>query len=578
MKRYAPKAILALIMGVTLLAYYGARYNGFVFFDDGEYIVENTFVASGLTLKNIRWAFTHYHSHNWHPVTWITHMADSQAFGLQAGGHHSTSVLIHILNAALMFTILRASTRNLAASALVALLWALHPLHVESVAWASERKNVLSTFFWLLTMSCYVRYAHIKSDTQKEPHKFQAAAWYLLMLIAFALGLMSKQMLVTLPCALLLFDVWPLGREPFRSTRQLVCILVEKIPLFLLAIAAAVTVYIVQSSSGVMKAQTDFAMLDRLKNAVIAYGTYISHLVFPTRLAVFYPHAGQSATTPQVIAVAACLVVISALATLQVRQRPFLLVGWLWFLGTMLPVLGIIQVGFQGMADRYMYVPCIGLVVAGVWLLVPEAPSRRRSLTIALLATMALPLLILTRRQVATWRNDVALLSHAVEVVPDNYWAHYNLARTYENSDDLATARRHYEQAILARFDFPEAHYNLGVLHARMGDLRAATASYRNAIGTRPTHVEAHINLGALLAGQGHAAEAISLYERAVLLAPEIPQAQVGLAHLLMEAGDLARARTHAQRALALREEWDFALELLKRIEDASSEAVDDTN
>jgi Tfp pilus assembly protein PilF len=408
--------------------------------------------------------------------------------------------------------------------------------------------------------------------TPQKSNSAAASVWYALMLLSFALGLMSKQMLVTLPCVLLLFDIWPLEREPFQSSRRLLGLVAEKIPLFLLAIAAAVTVYLVQSSSGVVKPQADFTLIERLKNAVIAYGTYITHLVVPTRLAVFYPHSGEAAPAVQVVSLAACLLAVTGLAAWQIRERPFLLVGWLWFLGTMVPVLGIIQVGFQGMADRYMYVPSLGLLVAGIWAVVPDTRSRRRTLTIALLGLLALPLILLTRRQVVTWRNDVALLSHAIRVVPDNYWAYYNLGLTYETSDDLVTARRHYEQAIFSKFDFPEAHYNLGVLLGRTGDIPGAMASYRNAIAIRPTHVEAHINLGAALAAQGRSSDALNVYERATVLAPDIPEAHAGLAHLLMESGKLDRARTHAQRALDLREGWDFALNLLKQIDAAAAE------
>ena len=360
-KYWVPCICLTLALA-TLISYSQVLNHDFIDFDDDMYVTRNENVQKGLTWQNIKWAFTTNQAYNWHPLTWLSHMLDCQLFGLKPAGHHFTSVLFHIANTLLLFLVFKSMTGNLWRSAFVAALFALHPLHVESVAWIAERKDVLSTLFWLLTMAAYVRYV-------RKP----GPKWYLLTILAFAMGLMAKPMLVTLPFILLLLDYWPLARFQFGQNikdtewKILYRLFVEKIPLFIITIITSVITFIVPKGSGAVPGLKELSLMPRLTNALISYVKYIEKMFWPSRLAVFYPRAVDAIPTWQILAALLLLLIISGLAVWLARSRKYLLVGWLWYLGILVPVIGLVQVGDQAMADRYTYVSLIGLFIIVVW-------------------------------------------------------------------------------------------------------------------------------------------------------------------------------------------------------------------
>src|SRR5207302_210805 len=350
-----------------LAVYAQVARHDFINFDDPDYVVTNPHVSSGLSAANIAWAFTHYHASNWHPLTWISHMVDVSLFGLDGGKHALVSVVFHAINTVLLFFALRRATRRMWPSAIVAALFALHPLHVESVAWISERKDVLSAFFWMLTLWCYLRYCERRTLRN-----------YMLVLLAFALGVLSKQMVVTLPFVLLLLDYWPLGRlrfglaegtieSRFGGKLSFFALLKEKAPLFALAIIGSVTIYLVQRSAGAITSRELFPIGARFSNAIVSYIVYLRKTLWPVDLAIFYPHPGASLQAWEIGGAVLVVGVISAFAFWNVRRFPYLTVGWLWYLGCLVPVLGLVQVGMQARADRYTYIPLIGIFIMISW-------------------------------------------------------------------------------------------------------------------------------------------------------------------------------------------------------------------
>ena len=414
------KIIACLFLVVATLATYGdLRTHQFINFDDDIYVTGNPPVQDGLTLKGLTWAFTTMHGGLWIPLTWLSFMVNSQLFGLHPGGFLLTNLLFHIANALLLFLWLLYLTRTLGCSFLVAALFALHPLHVESVAWATERKDVLSTFFWLLTMWAYVWYA-------ERPRLGR----YLLILVCFSLGLMAKPMLVTLPFVLLLLDYWPLGRlrlkgpaaaaaspkpGPGVTIKRLVW---EKSPLFVISALSIVVTFYAQKEAGAISTLQTLPIANRLANAMVAYGSYLGKMFWPAHLAVFYPHPGHNLPIWQALAAGLALAVLTLLALRQARRHPYLLVGWLWYLGTLLPVIGLVQVGGQAMADRYTYVPFIGLFIVVVWGMADLAARwRAPKFLLPVGAGVVLSaLMVCTWVQVSYWRDSITLYEHTLEV------------------------------------------------------------------------------------------------------------------------------------------------------------------
>ncbi|HEY0512079.1 MAG TPA: hypothetical protein VGH73_09255 [Thermoanaerobaculia bacterium] len=436
---------------LTLTACLPTLHNGFVNLDDGLYVTGNRWVRMGITRAGLAWALTANVGNNWHPLTLLSHMLDCQLFGLDPAGHHATSLLLHLANVLLLFAALRRMTGAVWRSAAVAALFAVHPTHVESVAWVAERKDVLSALFWILAMAAYERYARRPSLGR-----------YLPVALAMALGLAAKPMLVTLPFALLLLDVWPLERLSLGWKR----LAAEKLPLLALSAASSLITLRYQ--------RTSLAPLDalpwglRLANAAVSYAAYLGKTLLPRHLAVFYPLPIEIPAW-KTAAATALLAAITALALWKARRAPWLLVGWLWFLGTLVPVIGLVQVGRQAMADRYLYIPSIGLFLAIVWGIweVAELGAKRRAVLATASAAAILALAVETWAQAGTWRDSVALYRHALSVTRDNYVAHVGLAKALVGKGDLAGAEAQYRAALALRPALAEARIGLEEIRHR---------------------------------------------------------------------------------------------------------------
>jgi len=554
------RAIFALLLALaTLLTYAPVLENDFTSFDDPQYIVDNPQVRGGLSAEGIRWAFTHAHSDNWHPLSWLSHMVDVELFGLDPRGHHAVSVGLHAINGVLLFLILARATRQPVPSALVAMLFALHPLRVESVAWAAERKDVLSGLFFLLSVLAYLRYAERPSTLRK------AAVTGL-----FALGLLAKPMLVTLPFLLLLLDRWPLERS--RRLWPAWPLWWEKAPLFVLSLASAGVTLWAQSIGGTLKSLEFISPLDRVLNAATSVWIYLYQTVWPTGLAFFYPHPALVATggfpafeTQGVLALLA-LAGATAWVVHRSRDEPWWAVGWGFGLVALLPVIGIVQVGVQAHADRYTYLPGIGFLIAGVFGLAhalraderstPDGAfvlsSRSKGLAGAGLA-VAIVLAGLTARQVGVWRSSQDLYQHALVVTQNNYIAAFNLGALASAAGDEGTALGLYRLAIAMRPGYAAAHSNVGVILDRIGARDEAEASYREALRLEPRLTQAAINLGGLYVGRGEVERARAIYQRAVEARPDLALPREVLGDLDVRLGRVeeAIAQFEAARAIA---------------------------
>jgi len=545
--------LVCLALALTTLAvFWQVRHHEFVTFDDDLYIYDNSYVKAGLTRQGLVWAFTKAHAYNWHPLTWLSHMLDCELYGLDAGGHHFTNVLFHIANAVLLFLFLNRLTGRLWSSAFVAAAFALHPLHVESVAWASERKDVLSTLFWIVAMWAYVRYAERPSVGR-----------YLLVVLGLGLGLMAKQMLVTLPFVFLLLDYWPLGRLRFKGQsysncpRSVVsvsvgrCIL-EKVPLLVLSAAAAAIVYLIQERTGLVKSVMRYPLIFRIGNALVTYVAYIGRMFWPSRLAIFYPHLRGALPFWYVVGAVLLLVVITVLVMWKLRQRPYLALGWLWYVGTLVPVIGLVQVGLQASADRYTYVPLIGLFIIIAWG-VPELLARLhyRKTILSLSSVMLFSTLgVTTWYQARHWRDSITLYEHAVEVVENNWWAYDALGRAFAKQDKPEDAVKHFTKAIELRPDYLQARCNLGCALVQQDKLNEAIGHFTKVLQTRRDFVGAHSNLGYALLQQGRVAEAAAHFMEALRIKPDFVVAHQGMAQVLLQQGRGEEAVMHYRQAL----------------------------
>jgi tetratricopeptide (TPR) repeat protein len=535
---------LALIAGIVAI-YARVWHHDFVSYDDTKYVGENSIVLAGLTSRGVAWAFTTGTDANWFPLTWLSHMLDVQLYGMNAGGHHLTNLLLHIVSTLLLFGVLYWMTGGLGRSAFVAALFAVHPLHVESVAWVAERKDVLSTVFLMLTLWAYVWYV-------RGPRMSR----YALVFLSFALGLMSKPMLVTLPFVLLLLDVWPLGRmDRSRNQRSVAMTLVrEKLPLFALAIASSVVTFFVQRAGGAVARLDALPFSLRVANALVSYVAYIGKMLWPTKLAAFYPYP-QSLSPALVLGAIVILIGVSVVVIRARLRYPYLLVGWLWYLGTLVPVIGLVQVGNQAMADRYTYVPLIGLLIMVAWG-IPDVLARWRYRTIALPAAAGLVIVACTitaRGQVSYWRNSTTLFTHALAVTRDNHIAENNLGRALAGDGKVAEAIVHYNEALRIKPQFATAHTNLGAALMKQGKVDEAIAHFSEGLRLKPEFAEAHSDLGAALASKGRIAEAIAQYTEAVRLKPDFVEARSNLGLTLAGQGKLDEAITQYNEALRLK-------------------------
>ena len=609
--RWLPLVVFAVVLGVFL----PALRNGFINLDDGIYVTGNAHVQAGLTAEGFRWAFRTFDSANWHPLTWLSLMLDAQLFGAQAAwGFHLTSALLHAANAALVFVLLRRLTGAVWRSVLVAAFFGLHPLRVESVAWVAERKDVLSTLFGLHSLLAYVAWKQpAGADGGRRRWVFGALSG-----LALALGLMSKPMLVTLPCVMLLLDFWPLRRTDLTPARlwPVVC---EKWPFFLLAAGGAVSTWIAQSSLGAMGNSSAYPIGARVANALEAYAAYLGKTFWPSELAVIYPFRAAHAAGP-VVAAAAVLGVITAGAVWQRRQRPYLLAGWLWFVGTLVPVIGLVQVGGQAMADRYTYLPAIGLLIALVWG-AAELVAGRRGLRwasggVAVAAVVVFAML--TVRQIGRWKDSETLFRHTLAVTQDNYFAHNALAlaldqmpgRQAEAIEQFRAAARVVpglpearlrlaaalaaagpealpeciaEYRLAARLEprDAEAQFGLAMALVRTPDgLDEAIAALRRTIELQPEHADAHFALaGCLAVRPGGGDEALAEFRSVLRLRPERVEVRNSIGLLFARAGRFAEAI--AEYEAVLRAKPDFAqahnnlANVLVRLEGRTAEAVE---
>jgi tetratricopeptide (TPR) repeat protein len=500
--------------------------NGFVMFDDDLYVTANAHVQRGLGWENFRWAFTTTEAANWHPLTWLSHMLDVQLFGLDAGRHHLTSLVIHAGNALLILLFLLRLTGSLWRSAAVSALFALHPLHVESVAWVAERKDLLSTLFGMLTLLAWLGWV-----------RSRRRSLFALALLSFALGLMAKPMLVTLPFVLLLLDFWPLRRlpppgVPGEAVRRL---LLEKGPFFLLAAASSVVTLLAQKAGGTVQTLTQLSFAERVMNAAEAYVAYLGKTLWPVSLAIFYPHprAALSAVTATLSFLA--LVGLTALVLRLRTTAPCLLFGWLWYLGTLVPVIGLVQVGEQSMADRYTYVPLLGIFVAAVWGLADLVRSNRtaRAAVVALSIGSIATLGVLCHAQVGVWKDSETLFRHALAVTGPNSLARNNYGLVLYGEGRAEEALVHLEEAIRIDPDYPDAHNNYGIALAKLERWDLAVAQYETALRLEPGAPSALVNLGNALLHLGRIREAESCFREVLSKNPESADARLGLGSVL---------------------------------------------
>lgn len=535
-----------LLATATLVLYWPVQSFDFVNYDDRIYVTDNRQIHGGLSIDGFKWSFTTFHGGNWHPLTWISHMADFEVYQLHAGGHHWTNVLIHTASVLLLFLVLTCMTGALWCSALVAALFAIHPLHVESVAWVAERKDVLCGFFWILTIGAYSLYAR------------QPTAWrYLLVLSFFVQGVASKPMIVTLPFVLLLLDYWPLQR--FSEDKVACCLRVsrvvvfrdktwlllvaEKLPLcFVAAIACYVTI-VAQRSVGAIWSFEGMSFDVRFTNALVAYVEYLWKMFWPVELAVLYPHVGMPDARKIGLAVL-ILFSITFITARKAREMPFLLVGWLWYLGTLVPVIGIVQVGSQSMADRYTYIPLIGLFIALAWGAEKIVAGRHlwKSPVMVCHLVVLVGLLVLARWQVETWKNSISLFERALAVTEANHGANYNIGAFYLDQNDCQKAVPYFLKALEIKENYANPYHSLGVCAARNNNHEGALRYFRQAILIDSSFAECRIDRGLLLAQQGRFDEAAQDFQYVLRTDPTHEAANNNMGMLLVRQGKYGEA------------------------------------
>lgn len=522
----SPVIIALLLFAATLLLYVPSFNNDFVNYDDGAYVTANPHVMEGVSWKNIRWALTATIEANWHPLTWISHMEDAQLFGTNPIGHHFHSVVLHALNVVLLFLVLLSGTGHSIRSAVVAALFAVHPLNVECVAWIAERKSVLSMFFLLLALLAYGRYARRRNWRR-----------YSLVILFFALGLAAKPMVVTLPALLLLWDYWPLGpaAAKFESSSRptSLWLLLEKVPLFALSVASAWITLFAQHAGGALGSSQALPLNLRLQNAIYSYVIYLGKAIWPSRLAVFYPYPEASLAEWKVIAAAILILGISGIAWKKRQTHPYLLAGWLWYLVAMVPMIGIIQVGRQAMADRYAYLPFVGLFIITVWGGAELFAQLKltRPIVVASVAAVLVAYGSVTLVQLRYWRNSYSLFTHALAVTTHNGIAEQNLGTALMDLGLPRIALPHFEAAVQFAPTLSTAHYNLGVLRQEQNQLEAAKHEYQLALsyGSDPKEItQTHNNLGFLLMNSNDLKSAEQQFTAALRLEPQKQNSLLG--------------------------------------------------
>jgi Flp pilus assembly protein TadD len=564
------------LVALTVAVFGQVRHFEFVTFDDPLYVTENTHIAQGVTATAVRWAFTATYAANWHPLTWLSHMLDVELFGLNPGAHHLTSLAFHIANTLLLFGVLRRLTNDVGASAVVAAMFAVHPLHVESVAWVAERKDVLSTFFWLLTFRAYVSYVERPGGRR-----------YAIVVILYVLGLMSKPMLVGVPLTLLLLDYWPLGRLSGGRASWWPAIR-EKLPLVGLAMASAAVTYLAQRQGAAMSTLTDVSLPARIANALHSYVGYLETMFWPAELAGFYPLQSDLGTW-STLGAAAILAAVSVAAVIAARRAPYVAMGWWWYVGTLVPVIGLVQVGVQAMADRYTYVPMIGVLIAVTWTIarLPVFAGRRGRRVLGVIATaFVMVLAVLAHAQAQQWSNSTTFWTRAATVsfAITDYDAHLGIGRVLAGQGRLTEALAHLSEAVRLRPDSAQARHALGVVVLalnrsedavtafteavrlqpdsalmqndlgwalfRTGRVDEARARFAEAIRLKPDFGDAHNNMGLTYARAGRLPEALPFFAEAVRVSPALEEPRINLARTLAGLGRLTEAREQLAEVL----------------------------
>jgi tetratricopeptide (TPR) repeat protein len=534
--------ICILLAAVTFAVYLPVRNYEFLHYDDDVYVTDNKEVQSGLSWHGIEWAFTTGHGANWHPLTWLSLMLDCQLFGVKSGPMHVVNVLFHIANSILLFVVLARMTKGVWQSAFIAGLFALHPLHVESVAWIAERKDVLSTLFWLLTMLAYVRYVERPS-----------AGRYIAVPVLFAMGLMAKPMLVTLPFVLLLLDYWPLGRFSCPGFSVKV-VLLEKLPLLILSIASSIVTFIVQQRGGAVIASNRLLINERVLNAIVSYPAYLGKMLWPIHLAVLYPHPVNRIPAAEGLICAVIIILITVLCVYYVRRHKYLFVGWLWYLGTLVPVIGIVQVGSQAMADRYTYVPLIGIFIIitfGVTELFKEKPFRK--IILGILAGVSLSACaVITTQQLKYWKDSLALFEHTLNVINGSVMEN-NYANILIDKGRLGEATKYLSKAINLYPDSPDIRNNYGNALREAGRVDEAIEQFKIAIKINPDDEMAHYNLGLALTVKGDYEGAIQQFQLYAGTAVDLADIRQGLAEELVKEGKVGDAVNQFQQAMTVK-------------------------
>jgi len=552
-----PDLLILLALGaITFGIYAQVIGHQFITLDDPTYIRENPMVNRGVTLDGLTWAFTTFYTANWHPLTWIAHMIDSQLFGMNAGAHLLVNAVIHVANTLLLFWLLFGTTRARWPSALVAALFALHPLHVESVAWAAERKDTLSTFFGLFSLIAYTHYVETRSRK-----------WYAWTVVTLAVGLLAKPMLVTWPFVMLLLDYWPLrrladatskeyrrGASHMEAAKGIVSLVREKLPLFAMVAASAVITFVAQSHDRAVRTLADAPIALRLSNAFVSYAKYLLRTFWPKDLAVYYPFAPSGIPAWQMIGAAFLLIAITSFCFFQRKTRPYLLVGWLWFLGTLVPVIGFVQVGGQTMADRYFYIPSIGLFIAVVFGLAGIAESWRVApwLSAGIAGVVLLMLATLTNAQIQRWRDSFTLFEHTLAVTPPNLHIEYNLGLAMGGSGRYDEAAAHFEKTLQIDPNFYDGMVAMGVTRAIQGRLPEAVEHFQAAIRSQPDAPKAHVQLAHALWKQNRDQAALEEMFRASQFAPRDAEIRADLGLALELVGRIPEAIEQLHEALRL--------------------------
>jgi protein O-mannosyl-transferase len=525
---WIPLGICIALAGLTWLVFGQTLWHDFINYDDPRYVYENTKITGGLSISGIAWAFTHIHSMNWHPLTTISHMLDCQLYGLNAGWHHFTNVLLHTLAAILLFLALQQMTNAVWRSAFVAAVFAIHPLRVESVAWIAERKDVLSGVCFMLTLLAYVYYARMPSLSR-----------YLAVVVVFVLGLMSKPMLVTLPLVLLVLDYWPLSRiGGHRSGRQLLIPVLEKIPLIALSAVSSFVTLLAQK--GAVGWTEDLPILERINNAAASYILYIWQMFWPMNLAVFYPHPENRLPLWEIISSLLLLICITAVAITLRKKRPYLITGWLWYLGMLVPVIGLVQVGWQGRADRYTYLPQIGLYIAITWAVADLTSLWRRQR--AMLSTAAVlvigALSWCAWVQTSYWRDSESLFRHTLAVTVNNDVAENNLGIVFLRQGKVDEAISLLQTAVALRPDNSPAHENLAKALLQKGQVADALIHYRKLLELQPDNIEVHNIVGTVLTQQGRVGEGVEEWQKVLTIQPDNGNAMSNLAWVFATSPD----------------------------------------